>query len=346
MSTPIQSEIFDFNLAFAPSCTNLPRSRVHPWTPHCRQTDFDLTGQVIWPISVYMGWFVARNRSLFAGKRVVELGAGCGLSGLVASQFAAATALTDGNDVVLRLLERNAEAQRGRFRCGRDGIGAEFAMVAALAEPVAAGAADAGAAGAAGSGVTINAAAAAAPTKSEATAEMPKRTAATTATSASAAAASAPGALAVQELMWGDATSLERHLAAFGPPEVLLGADVVCWPAFVEPFLLTVKALLQVAPRPADAALYLGYVCRAASVTRQFHTAATELGLRVEAVGVETFLPEALSEATIPENVRTSCKLKALRVTLDLAGNAAAAAEAVRWPDDGGAGGDTIAAPC
>ncbi|KAI9912171.1 hypothetical protein PsorP6_009278 [Peronosclerospora sorghi] len=35
------------------------------------------------------------------------MGAGAGLSGLVASQFAAHTALTDGNEIVLKILTKN-----------------------------------------------------------------------------------------------------------------------------------------------------------------------------------------------------------------------------------------------
>ena len=56
-----------------------------------------------------MAWFVALSRPLFAGKIVCELGAGCGLTGLVAAHSAAHVVLTDGNDVVLRLLQRNAD---------------------------------------------------------------------------------------------------------------------------------------------------------------------------------------------------------------------------------------------
>ncbi|KAI9911356.1 hypothetical protein PsorP6_009549 [Peronosclerospora sorghi] len=37
------------------------------------------------------------------------MSAGAGLSGLVASHFAAHTALTDGNEIVLRLLTKNVE---------------------------------------------------------------------------------------------------------------------------------------------------------------------------------------------------------------------------------------------
>lgn len=40
-------------------------------------------------------------------KNVLELGAGAGLTGLVASQFSASVCLTDNNEIVLDLLEIN-----------------------------------------------------------------------------------------------------------------------------------------------------------------------------------------------------------------------------------------------
>ena len=86
-------------------------------------TDFDLTGQVLWPAAALLaGYLVAgeeggtgeksRGRSLAARSRsgACELGAGLGLSGLAAVAFSGLRrlVLTDGSDVVLRVLERNA----------------------------------------------------------------------------------------------------------------------------------------------------------------------------------------------------------------------------------------------
>ena len=71
-------------------------------------TDHDLTGQVVWPVSVVLARFVASRGAALAGKRVVELGAGTGLAGLAAARAGAArVTLTDGSDVVLRLLARS-----------------------------------------------------------------------------------------------------------------------------------------------------------------------------------------------------------------------------------------------
>jgi hypothetical protein len=70
-------------------------------------TDHDLTGQIVWPASLQLSWFLAKHRSAIASKTVVELGAGCGLGGFVAAQFTSKSIITDGNEIVVRLLERN-----------------------------------------------------------------------------------------------------------------------------------------------------------------------------------------------------------------------------------------------
>ncbi|CAM9426035.1 unnamed protein product [Choristocarpus tenellus] len=103
-------------------------------------------------------------RKLFEGKTVVELGAGCWLSGLVASQFSKTTVLTDGSDVIMRLLQRNIHIQ-----VEENGL--------------------------------------------------------------------APGKVEARKLVWGEREEVETCTLEFGYPDVLLGADVVCWPQFVGPFL-------------------------------------------------------------------------------------------------------------
>ena len=81
-------------------------------------TDYDLTGQVVWPVSVLLAHFVARvlsPRGDLEGARVVELGAGCGLPGLIAARAGArVTALTDGSEIVCDLLSRQLDAERAR----------------------------------------------------------------------------------------------------------------------------------------------------------------------------------------------------------------------------------------
>lgn len=53
---------------------------------------------------------VALNRHLLVGRSVLELGAGCGLVGLVASQTASHVLITDGDLAEVRLIASNAEA--------------------------------------------------------------------------------------------------------------------------------------------------------------------------------------------------------------------------------------------
>ncbi|RLO09791.1 hypothetical protein DYB28_009504 [Aphanomyces astaci] len=106
--------------------------------------------------------FVAANRALFQDKVVLEIGAGAGLAGFVASQFASRTAITDGNDVVLRLLDQNAD--QASTPCG------------------------------------------------------------------------------VFKLLWGEEDSVVQFQKDFPHPiDILLGADVVCWPNLVLPLLRTIK---------------------------------------------------------------------------------------------------------
>jgi len=62
--------------------------------------------------------FVALNPDIFRGKVVLELGAGCGLAGMLASQIAETVVLTDGNLHVLELLDKNARTQRQKGLSG------------------------------------------------------------------------------------------------------------------------------------------------------------------------------------------------------------------------------------
>ena len=71
-------------------------------------TDFDLTGQIVWMVSRVTAHYIAREgERLLAGARVLELGAGAGLVGLVASRWARELTLSDNEGEVLSLLERN-----------------------------------------------------------------------------------------------------------------------------------------------------------------------------------------------------------------------------------------------
>ena len=131
-------------------------------------TDHDLTGQVVWPVSVALARFVAARLDSLKGRRVVEVGAGTALAGLAAARSdAASVVLTDGSDVIMQLLERALASSN---------------VTATLKAPTSA-----------------------------------------------------------QKLLWGDRASFD----GLGGCDVVLGADVVCWPRLVEPLLQTVRALLR-----------------------------------------------------------------------------------------------------
>jgi len=74
-------------------------------------TDWDLTGQIVWPAAFQLSYFMHNPKytPLFKGKRVLELGSGAGLSGFVAAKYAKDVVLTDGNEIVMRLLNRNVD---------------------------------------------------------------------------------------------------------------------------------------------------------------------------------------------------------------------------------------------
>eukprot|EP00743_Colponemidia_sp_Colp-15_P008409 GILK01009136.1.p1 GENE.GILK01009136.1~~GILK01009136.1.p1 ORF type:complete len:246 (-),score=33.71 GILK01009136.1:187-888(-) len=72
-------------------------------------TDFDLTGQVVWPAAFILSSFIVQHPDIFQSKSVLEVGAGVGLCGLLASRYALHTVLTDHNDTVLKVLTRNAQ---------------------------------------------------------------------------------------------------------------------------------------------------------------------------------------------------------------------------------------------
>jgi predicted nicotinamide N-methyase len=71
-------------------------------------TDFDLTGQIVWPAARLLCWYLARfGEEELSGRPCLELGAGCGLGGLVATHFSPDVTLTDNEPEVLAVLEQN-----------------------------------------------------------------------------------------------------------------------------------------------------------------------------------------------------------------------------------------------
>ena len=80
---------------------------------HAATTDYDLTGQIVWPASQVLAWYLRQTKTVVEGKHVVEVGAGCGLVGGVAKQCGAASVtLTDGSPHVVDLLKRTHALNR------------------------------------------------------------------------------------------------------------------------------------------------------------------------------------------------------------------------------------------
>ncbi|KAI9921171.1 hypothetical protein PsorP6_001255 [Peronosclerospora sorghi] len=91
---------------------------------HAASTDHDLTSQVVRPVSAFLVWYLVSNRTELVGKTVVEWVLVRGSVGslrrssrviyvsavrLINLHFSAHTALTDGNEIVLKLLTKNVE---------------------------------------------------------------------------------------------------------------------------------------------------------------------------------------------------------------------------------------------
>ncbi|KDO29369.1 hypothetical protein SPRG_05905 [Saprolegnia parasitica CBS 223.65] len=207
-------------------------------------TDHDLTGQVVWPVSILLSWFVAANNHLFRGKNVLEVGAGAGLAGFVASQFAAHTAITDGNDVVLRLLTRNVEHTQANC--------------------------------------------------------------------------------SIHKLLWGEEDSVVAFTHAFPHHvDIVLGADVVCWPNLVLPLLLSHASV----PDMFATVFYCGFVCRATSTRDLLFAQAKAMGFALWTVDHDTFLPTPR-----PDNVLSVKELFLLGFRLDK--TSPAASDPVAFLDD------------
>ncbi|PON75702.1 Lysine methyltransferase [Parasponia andersonii] len=65
-------------------------------------TDFDLTGQLVWPGAMLLNDYLAKNADLLRGCSVLELGSGVGITGILCSRFCREVVLTDHNDEVLK----------------------------------------------------------------------------------------------------------------------------------------------------------------------------------------------------------------------------------------------------
>lgn len=192
-------------------------------------TDYDLTGQILWPVSNLLGHYLASQvgQEQVQNRRVVELGAGCGLPGLVASMYAEKVILTDGNEIVLDLLQKNVDLCQANNNQSCPIFPSLF--------------------------------------------------------------------------KWGDRTQCHELLQSMGHVDVVVAADVVQWPAVVEPLLHTIKALLWNS-KAKEPSLLLGIVNRASSTYDLFFQLAKQLGFSCRQVMPEEYLKDGLVPASSQEH--------------------------------------------
>ncbi|KAK4855215.1 hypothetical protein QYF36_005135 [Acer negundo] len=74
-------------------------------------TDFDLTGQLVWPGAMLLNDYISKNSELLHGSSIIELGSGIGVTGILCSKFCSDVVLTDHNDEVLKILKKNIDLQ-------------------------------------------------------------------------------------------------------------------------------------------------------------------------------------------------------------------------------------------
>eukprot|EP01054_Gregarina_sp_Poly1_P009929 Gregarina_sp_Poly_1__9928@NODE_652_length_6929_cov_76_457010_g495_i0_p2_GENE_NODE_652_length_6929_cov_76_457010_g495_i0NODE_652_length_6929_cov_76_457010_g495_i0_p2_ORF_typecomplete_len246_score23_69Methyltransf_16/PF10294_9/8_7e34PrmA/PF06325_13/0_00032Cons_hypoth95/PF03602_15/0_00042MTS/PF05175_14/0_0013Methyltransf_9/PF08003_11/0_018Methyltransf_31/PF13847_6/0_043Methyltransf_23/PF13489_6/0_083_NODE_652_length_6929_cov_76_457010_g495_i035194256 len=80
-------------------------------------TDYDLTGEVLWPMSRLMSYYLLSHPEIVKDKHVCELGAGAGLPSFVALQMGAASVhMTDGQLDVLDLCTKSIECLSDNLR--------------------------------------------------------------------------------------------------------------------------------------------------------------------------------------------------------------------------------------
>ena len=87
----------------------------------------DETGHVAWQAMPVLCEFLLslRGRQLLTSARVLELGAGIGIPGLLAGRVCTELIITDSNDAVVERLRRNVELNMGEMNCSGDAIRVE-----------------------------------------------------------------------------------------------------------------------------------------------------------------------------------------------------------------------------
>ncbi|XP_038901029.1 protein N-lysine methyltransferase METTL21A [Benincasa hispida] len=89
-------------------------------------TDFDLTGQLVWPGALLMNNYLSGHSHLLQGCSIIELGSGVGITGILCSKFCHKVVLTDHNEEVLKILKKNIQLHASPESLGNSaGLAAE-----------------------------------------------------------------------------------------------------------------------------------------------------------------------------------------------------------------------------
>jgi len=196
-------------------------------------TDYDLTGQILWPVSKLLAYYIASQvgqDALFSsssGTNIVELGSGCGFASIVAAFVSPPNTeiiVTDGNELVLDLVQKN---------------------------------------------LTLN---------------FPQEN-------------NNINKVSARQLIWGNYSQCHELLNSFrnnaGKVDHVITADVVQWPAVIEPLLHTVKFFLWYSCSK-QACFILGIVNRANDTYRMFFDIATTLGFTFTKIHPKFFLKNGI----------------------------------------------------
>ncbi|KAJ8450595.1 hypothetical protein Cgig2_020232 [Carnegiea gigantea] len=74
---------------------------LHLFCLHSASTDYDLTGQLVWPGAILLNDYLSKNDEMLKGLSVIELGSGVGVTGVLCGRFCDKVVLTDHNDEIL-----------------------------------------------------------------------------------------------------------------------------------------------------------------------------------------------------------------------------------------------------
>ncbi|KAL0926234.1 hypothetical protein M5K25_002447 [Dendrobium thyrsiflorum] len=88
-------------------------------------TDYDLTGQLVWPGAVLLNNYLSGNPKMLEGLSIIELGSGVGITGILCSRFCSEVVLTDHNDEVLEILRKNIVLESSSGNLISSGLNAE-----------------------------------------------------------------------------------------------------------------------------------------------------------------------------------------------------------------------------